>query len=163
MMLKALFLLTLSVISSNVLSQADNTASTKINIQSDHYKMFNKGEESGYILSSNVHITNINVDIKADKAEILTSKSGTMKSAIFTGTPVYCLTKGLKEQQLDATSDSLDYQEAKGIIIFKGNVTIKRDNTTFEGPEFIYHIKDKTLNGGQTEGRFHLELSGEAP
>ena len=161
-MLKGPFLLLIILFSSNIFAQGNNNTDTKIDIQSDAYEMFSRENQSGYILKHNVRVKNSEIDIEADRAEILADQSGTMQSAVFTGTPVRCKTKGLKEQQLDTTSDEVHYLEDKGIIIFKGHVIIKRENSTFEGPEFVYNLKDKTLNGVERAGeRFHLELTGK--
>ena len=125
-----------------------------INIASD--EQFADLKDNKAVFSGNVEATQGFILLKADKAEIIRNKDGSLKSVKTFGHPTTFKQKQDDGKIIRSQSSSIEYYPQHNLVVLSGRATIWQDNSHVNGERIEYNTltqKLKASNNNNQGGR----------
>lgn len=108
--------------------------------------------------SGNIEIRQGSLLINADQIVATTDKEGKILNVIATGKPAHFQQKPAPDKGLaTAEADEVTYQARDGLIVLKGNATLKQDASSFKSNEISYSLDKGEIEAkGSSKSRVQL-------
>lgn len=111
-------------------------------------------------LTGNVRITQGTLDVRADRAEVYSTKERQITRVVLTGAPA-TLKQDLDEGgRIDASAERFEHDVAADKLVMTGNVVLVQPRGEIRAPKVTYDLKAGSFeSGGEGSGRVRMRIA----